>query len=574
MATPRKILVLDLGMQSLRLAEFSASPEGGLRLLRGARREFLLDPALDTSRPDQIRVALQEILKRWKLKSGEVVCVLPSHTVFTRAVPLDVPGGASGNVDAIVRFEAHQNIPFPLEEVVWDYVAMGETGTGAVNVVFVAVKSDLLEAIGQAVSSSGLNIASVTVSPLALYDAFRHAGLPDSGAPALLLDIGSRTTNMVIASADSFFSRSIPSGGLAVTMAIAKDIHAGLEEAERLKVDRASVGLGPGFEPPADPVEANLARVARQALLKTQADISRSLGYYRSTLGGKEPSEILLTGGMASMPYLSEFIQEKFQKGTGFFNPMKGVSATGEATQFLESHTHNMGELVGGAMELLPEYRTIINLLPPSILRKQSFIRRLPYLATAAALMIATLGAWYLFANNATKVTVQKTEEITQLSKQADAVAEKLRSLQKKQDEIRKTSGELLNVILLREAYPKIIAELAAKVPDRFLWITEVQPAVESPSKNSVRNAMEKGAEKGTENAVKAVIVKGLYLDNPRQASVIDDFVTSLQSSELFVVEEKEITKVITQRGSPSGEYWAYPFALRIPLRTPIPNLP
>ena len=574
MATPRKILVLDLGMQSLRLAEFSASPEGGLRLLRGARREFLLDPALDTSRPDQIRVALQEILKHWKLKSGEVVCVLPSHTVFTRAVPLDVPGGATGNVDAIVRFEAHQNIPFPLEEVVWDYVAMGETGTGAVNVVFVAVKNDLLEAIGQAVSSSGLNITSVTVSPLALYDAFRHAGLPDSGAPTLLLDIGSRTTNMVIASADSFFSRSIPSGGLAVTMAIAKDIHAELEEAERLKVDRASVGLGPGFEPPADPVEANLARVTRQALLKTQADISRSLGYYRSTLGGKEPSEILLTGGMASMPYLSEFIQEKFQKETGFFNPMKGISATNEAAQFLESHTHNMGELAGGAMELLPEYRTIINLLPPSILRKQNFIRRLPYLATAAALMIATLGAWYLFANNATKVTLQKTEEITQLSKQADAVAEKLRSLQKKQDEIRKTSGELLNVVLLREAYPKIIAELAAKVPDRFLWITEVQPAVESPSKNSARNAMEKGAEKGAEHAVKAVIVKGLYLVNPRQASVIDDFVTSLQSSELFVVEEKEMTKVITQRGSPSGEYWAYPFALRIPLRTPIPNLP
>jgi hypothetical protein len=180
--------------------------------------------------------------------------------------------------------------------------------------------------------------------------------------------------------------------------------------------------------------------------------------------------------------------------------------------------------------------------------------------------VIAALSAWYLFADYATKVTVQKTEEIIQQSKQADAVTEKFRTLQKKQDEIRKTSGELLNVVLVREAYPKIIAELAAKVPERFLWITEIQPAVEVTSKNAVH--------KGSENAVKAVIVKGLYLDNPRQASVIDDFVTSLQSSELFVVEEKEMTKVITQRGSPSGEYWAYPFTLRIPLRTPIPNLP
>ena len=577
MATPRKIVVLDLGMQSLRVAEFSKTPEGGLRLLRGARREFLLDPALDTSRPEQIGLALQEILKEWKMKSGKAVCVLPSHTVFTRVVPLDVPEGAAGNADAIVRFEAHQNIPFPLEEVVWDYVIMGKTGTGAVNVVFVAVKRDLLEAIGQAVSSSGLNIASVTVSPLALYDAFRYAGIADSEAPTLLLDIGSRTTNMVIASTGSFFSRSIPSGGLAVSLAIAKDIHADLEEAERLKISRGSVGLGPGFEPPTDPVEANLARITRQALLKTQADISRSLSYYRSTLGGKDPSGILLTGGMASMPYLSEFIQEKFQKPVGFWSiefqtdkESGGFSLTKETADFVEANPNNLGELVGGALEFYPERRTHINLLPPSVLRKQNLAKRLPYLAGAAAVMIAVLSAWYLFADYATKVTVQKTEEITRQSKEADAIQKKINTLKEKHEDIEKTSRELLNIVLLREAYPKIIAELADKVPERFLWITEVQPAVEASAKNAVRNAVEKGSE----NSVKAVIVKGLYLDNPRQASVIDDFVTSLQSSELFVVEEKDMTKVITQRGSPSGEYWAYPFALRIPLRTPIPNLP
>jgi type IV pilus assembly protein PilM len=577
MAGPKKILVLDLGMHSLRLAEFSKTPEGGLRLLRGTRREFLLDPALDTSRPEQIEMELQAILKEWDLKSGEAVCVLPSHTVFTRVVPLDIPEGTAGNVDAVVRFEAHQNIPFPLEEVVWDYVIIGKTGAGAVNVVFVAVKTDLLEAIGQAVSSSGLSIASVTVSPLALYDAFRYADVSDSESPTLLLDIGSRTTNMVIASAGSFFSRSIPSGGLSVSLAIAKDIHADLEEAERLKTSRGSVGLGPGFEPPADPVEANLARITRQALIKTQADISRSLSYYRGTLGGKDPSRILLAGGMASMPYLAEFIQEKFQKPVGFWNiefqkteDNRGFSLAEETADFVEANPNNLGELVGGALELFPDRRTHINLLPPSVLKKQNLARRLPYLAGAAAILIASLSAWYLFADYATKVTVQKTEEITRQSKQADAVTEKFRALQKKQDEIRKTSGELLKVVLLREAYPKIIAELAAKVPERFLWITEIQPAVETSSKNAVRNAVEKGSE----NAVKAVIVKGLYLDNPRQASVIDDFVTSLQSSELFDVEEKEMTKVITQRGSPSGEYWAYPFALRIPLRNHIPNLP
>ena len=553
-------------MQSLRLAEFSASADGKLKLLRGARREFLLDPALDASRSDQIRLALQEIVKEWKPSAKEVVCVLPAHTVFTRAVPIDVPGGMAGKVDTIVKFEAHQNIPFPLEEVVWDYVVMGETSAGAVNVVFLAVKTDILESIGKTISSAGLKIHSVTVAPMALYDALRHANLASSEEPTVLLDIGSRTTNMVIAAPGSFFSRSIPSGGLAVTTAIAKDIHADMEEAELLKISRGSVGLGPGFEPPADAVEANLARITRQTLLKMQADISRSLGYYRTTLGGKDPSLILLTGGTASMPYLSEFIHEKLQKETGFFNPMEGVLVSEKAAAFVESHPNNMGELVGGAMELVPESHTIISLLPPSVAQKKALTKRLPYLVTTGVVFIATLVAWYLYAVNVTKVTAQKTEEVNQRYRQESAVSDKILELQKKQDELTKAGNELLSVILLRDAYPKILAELAAKVPDRFLWITEVQP---------VTDLAQKGTQsQGGENLVKAVIVKGLYLDNPRQASVIDDFITSLQSSEVFLVEEKDKSKIITQRGSPNNDFWAYSFALKIPLRKPIQPLP
>jgi len=68
--------------------------------------------------------------------------------------------------------------------------------------------------------------------------------------------------------------------------------------------------------------------------------------------------------------------------------------------------------------------------------------------------------------------------------------------------------------------------------------------------------------------------VRGLYLNNPRQAAVIDDFVTALQSSTIFKVDENEKSKIIIQRGSPNGQYWAYPFALTIPLKTPISLLP
>lgn len=567
MASPKKTLVLDLGMQSLRIAEFSVSSDGQLTMHRGARRELMIDPSLDTSRPEQIRLALSDILKNWKISRSEVICVLPAHTVFTRVVPLEVPGGSLEQVAAVVGFEAQQNIPFPLEEVVWDYVVMGNTPSGAVNVVFLAVKADLLESLCDAVSSTGLNITSVLVAPLSLYDAFRSASSTgDSSSTTLLLDIGSRTSNMVIAAEGAFFSRSIPSGGLAVTAAIAKDIHAELDEAENLKISRGSVALGAGFEQPSDPVEANIARIARQSLLKTQADISRSLSYYRSNLGGNDPSLILLTGGMASLPYLAEFFTEKLQKETSFFNPLEGVTVTESARSFVESNPNNLGELVGGALLLTSAPRTKINLLPPSVSKKRAFAKRFPFLAVAVFFFLASLGAWYVFALQATSLTRTTTASIDSEIAKDSKISSQIKALAAKEFSIQQTSDALLSVINLREAYPKILAELSAKVPERYLWITQIQAVGDVPQRGA--------APKPNDGSIKALLVKGLYLDNPRQASVIDDFVTALQSSEVFVVEEKEKSKIITQRGSPNGEYWAYPFSLRIPLRNPFTPLP
>jgi type IV pilus assembly protein PilM len=566
MASPKKTLVLDLGMQSLRIAEFSSTESGGLKLLRGARRELMLDPALDTSRPDQIRLALKDILKAWKITRSDVVCVLPAHTVFTRVVPLEVPGGSSSQVAAVVGFEAQQNIPFPLEEVVWDYVVMGNTPSGAVNVIFAAIKTDLLESLCDSLASTGLNITAVLVAPLALYDAFLHASSATASETTLLLDMGSRTSNMIISAEGSFFSRSIPSGGLAVTSAIAKDIHAELDEAEKLKIARGSVALGAGFEQATDPIEANIARIARQTLLKTQADISRSLSYYRSNLGGNEPTLILLTGGMASLPYLAEFFNEKLQKKTSFFNPMEDIGVAESAHSFLESNSNNLGELVGGALVLTSSPRTKINLLPPSVSKKRSFAKRLPYLAAAVLFFLASLGALYGFALQATSLTRASTATIDKQIADQTSISNRIKTKVENELSIQQTTDILLSLVSLWEAYPRILTELSAKVPERYLWITEIQPAVDASARGVSPNS--------NDGAIKALLVKGLYLDNPKQASVIDDFVTSLQSSDVFAVEEKEKSKIITQRGSPNGEYWAYPFSLRIPLRNPIAPLP
>jgi len=132
--------------------------------------------------------------------------------------------------------------------------------------------------------------------------------------------------------------------------------------------------------------------------------------------------------------------------------------------------------------------------------------------------------AWGIYGNSAAQATRRETDRIAQDSQQMEQVSKKIGALLGKQSEIRKNQHRLALAGPARDAYPKIISELAAKVPDRFLWITEIQPVGDPPQKGA--------SPKSADASLKAVIVKGLYLDNPRQASVIDDFVTSLQSSE------------------------------------------
>ena len=76
-----------------------------------------------------------------------------SQSVFTRFVKL--PSVGEEQVDQIVTFEAQQNVPYPIDEVVWDYQLVDSGDSSQVEVVIVAIKSDLLDEINESVEASG-----------------------------------------------------------------------------------------------------------------------------------------------------------------------------------------------------------------------------------------------------------------------------------------------------------------------------------------------------------------------------------------------------------------------------------
>src|SRR5256714_14064364 len=158
MANPPRIISLNLGSQTLGLAEFQAKRQGGLVLRNYRSREALIDPA--NERIDQAElISLQELVAEFQIKGHDVHYAVSAQSVFTRFLKL--PAIEEEKIERIIAFEAQQNVPFPIDEVVWDYQLIGGGGDDQVQVVLVAVKSDLLDELNAAVEDTGLRTAIV-----------------------------------------------------------------------------------------------------------------------------------------------------------------------------------------------------------------------------------------------------------------------------------------------------------------------------------------------------------------------------------------------------------------------------
>src|SRR5262245_45831055 len=107
MAAPNRILSLNLGTQTIGLAEFKTGSHGGLVLSSYDTRELLADPAADATRLAQAKLLIGEMVAAMKQKGANVNYAVSAQSVFTRFVKL--PSVGEEQVDQIVTFEAQQN---------------------------------------------------------------------------------------------------------------------------------------------------------------------------------------------------------------------------------------------------------------------------------------------------------------------------------------------------------------------------------------------------------------------------------------------------------------------------------
>ena len=335
---------------------------------------------------------------------------VPGQSVFARFVKL--PAVEEEKIDRLIEFEAQQNVPFPINEVVWDYQLVGGGADEQIQVVLVAIKSDLLEEMNAAVEGSGLRTEIVDVAPMALYNAFRY-NYSDLKDCSILVDIGARTTNLLFIEPGKIFSRSVPIGGSSITAAIAREFDEPLAVAEMRKRRDGFVSLGGAYAEASDPEIARVSKIVRSTMTRLHAELMRSISHYRAQQQGTAPQRVFLCGASSSTPYMREFFQEKLQLTVDFFNPLRNVSVDESArAQEVSQSAHLLGELVGLALRATTTCPMELNLRPAAVVRRQELERRRPYFVVAAACVILALLGWGIYYTRAAMVTRRATQRL------------------------------------------------------------------------------------------------------------------------------------------------------------------
>jgi type IV pilus assembly protein PilM len=409
----KSFLTVDFGAGSLKLAEFEINEAGGLSLKNFSIKPLGLEGSQEATREKAIGQALQSVIAEKGIKAKFVNVCAPGFHVFSKFVKL--PPVDANKVGQIIQYEAQQNVPFPLSEVVWDYQILGSAPSGELEVLLVAIKSEIVEGLFRVADQAKLKLQLCDASMAALSNAFKfnYGELEDC---TMLLDIGAKTSNLLFFEKGKVFSRSINLGANAITQDFANESKLKFDEAEKIKIVEGFVSLGGAYEEPDNPHQAAISKIARQFMTKLHIQVNQTMQFYRGQQGGSAPQRLFLSGGASIMPYTAQFFAEKLNVPVEYFNPFRNVQIDPSVNlEELSRVAHSFGEVVGLGLRNLANCPVEMNLMPESTLRWQALNEKKPYLvATVFSLVLVAFAIGFLFQ----QLAESKQAEIDRLQPQ------------------------------------------------------------------------------------------------------------------------------------------------------------
>ena len=455
MASPRFAWGIDVGNRALKAVKLVRDASGGLRVddVDVIEHEHILSDAGD-NKETLVTTALNTFAAKHPEKGGAVAIGVSGQSSFARFIKL--PPVEPKKIPEIVRFEAIQQIPVPLDDVEWAYQLFQDEGSPDVEVGIFAMRKELVNQHIGNFTNAGLNVQAVQMNPLAVYNAMRYD--ERIKGTTMIVDVGSENTDLIIAEGEQVWLRSIPVGGNNFTEALVKQFKLKFPKAEELKRNAATSKYTRQILQAMRPIFADLV-----------AEVQRSIGFYASVHRDSRINKIIALGGTFKLPGLQKYLQQNLQLEVERLDSIGGgAPADPQAAATFNENILSMVTAYGLALQAMGEGKITSSLLPARIRRERMWQEKTKWFGAAAALFVLGTGvgfaSWFVH-----KVQYDGQEEerrrLAEVQQKATTLDTQWTQIQDAGAADRQRIINVRSLTNYRDFWPQVLADLHAALP-------------------------------------------------------------------------------------------------------------
>lgn len=294
--------------------------------------------AVSDAKADQQKVmnAIRELLDQAKITAKDVAVGLPSNKVFSTVVDMDRLSPTE--LHKSLMYQADSLIPTPVAESKLDWALLGDSPkeAGKVEVLLSSVPDEFIETRLDMLEAIGLNVIAFEPDSLALA---RALTAPDNITPTMTIDIGNKTTDIVITmNGAPRLIRSLPTGTDAIIRSASQNLNVDEKQAQQFVY---KFGLGK------DKLEGQVYNAIIGTVDLLVNDVDKSIKFFATRYPNAKLDRIIVTGGASILPEFPLYLANKFGVNVEIGNAWRNIAFPADRQNELLAVSNHFGVAAG-----------------------------------------------------------------------------------------------------------------------------------------------------------------------------------------------------------------------------------
>ena len=406
MAKSNAVWGIDIGQCSLKALRCTLGPDG--KGIVADKYDYIEYPKIlsqaDADPEELVREAIEQFLSRNSVVGDKVAVSVPGQAGLSRF--FKPPPAEARKLPDLVKYEVTQQIPFPIEDVIWDWQQLGGTiEDGRTIDAEVGIFAMKREAVYRALSpfnDADIEVDFVQLSPLAIFNVVCNDVIdvlpdpanfdPENPPPSIVvISMGTDTTDLIVTNGIKLWLRNIPIGGSHFTKQLAREMKLTQAKAEHLKRNARMA------ENPKEVFQA-----MRPVFNDLVNEVQRSLTFFSSMDKSANISEVVLMGNAAKLPGLRQYLNKQLEidvRKLEEYRRLSGSAITGQKS--FDENLLSFAPCYGLCLQGIGQSELTTNLLPKEMVIERIVRAKKPWiLASVGALLLGCVLGLY-FEHNA-----------------------------------------------------------------------------------------------------------------------------------------------------------------------------